>query len=146
MPVHVSAAVFIEDSEGRLLLVKQAAEQKRQKWGPPAGGMHAFENPIETAIRETGEEIGLEVELIDLIGIYTVKRGPDNSGIGFVFRGRTGPGKVNRREGEIKNIKYFFYKEIQKLIKIDSLYKPEYNLLAIADWRAGKSFPLEVVR
>lgn len=146
LPVNVSAAVFIEDNNGKLLLLQQAAEWKGQKWGPPAGGMEAFENPIETALRETQEEIGVEIELTNLIGIYTAKRGPNETGIGFVFRGRLKDNNLKLKRGEIKQARYFSPEETQQLIETDQLYKPEYNIAGIKDWLAGKNFSREIIR
>lgn len=146
LPVSVSAAVFIKDEEGKLLLVQQEAGWKKQKWGPPAGGMHAFETPIETALREAQEEIGVEVELVDLIGVYTAKRGEKRTGIGFNFRGRIKKGEMKLKDGEIKNAQFFSPREIRKLISEGQLYKPEYNLQGIEDWLAGKSFSLEIIK
>ncbi|MBI2008446.1 NUDIX hydrolase, partial [Candidatus Amesbacteria bacterium] len=112
LPVSVSAAVFIENHEGRLLLLQQAAERKGYKWGPPAGGMEAHEDPIETAHRETREEIGVEVEILNLLGIYTVDRGETATGIAFVFRGRIVSGEIRLRPGEIDTYRYFTKDEV----------------------------------
>ena len=146
LPVSVSSAVFIEDEQGRLLLLQQASERKGFRWGPPAGGLEAHEDPIIGALRETREEIGVEVELSNLIGIYSVDRGDTSTGIGFVFRGNIVQGEIVLREGEISNARFFNPEEIKQLISEDMLYKPEYNLSGIEDWLNGQSFPLEVVR
>lgn len=146
LPVSVSAAVFVEDDQGRLLLLRQAAEWKGKRWGPPAGGMHAHEDPMMNALREAKEEIGVEVELVDLIGIYTADRGNDATGIGFVFRGRITNGDIKIRQGEIIDHRFFSPAEIQDLIERDLIYKPEYNLPAIRDWVEGCYYPIEVVR
>lgn len=146
LPVSVSAAIFIEDEHGRLLLLQQEAKWKDQKWGPPAGGMEAFESPAETAFREAKEEIGVEVKLVDLVGIYTAKRGSNKTGLAFVFRGKLKSNELNLREGEIKNARFFSPEEIEDLIKNGQLYKPEYNIDCIKDWLEGVRFPLEVIR
>jgi 8-oxo-dGTP pyrophosphatase MutT (NUDIX family) len=146
LPVSISSAVFIEDDQGRLLLLQQAAERKGHRWGPPAGGMEAHEDPIKTAQRETEEEIGVGVELKDIVGIYTVDRGDKAAGIGFVFRGQIVSGKIAPKEDEIMDFRFFSPEEIKELIKLDMLYKPEYNLAGIQDWIEGKSFALEVIR
>jgi len=146
LPVSVSAAVFIEDSQGRLLLLQQAAEYKGKKWGPPAGGMHAHENPIDTVLRETKEEIGVEVELINLIGIYTADRGDNATGIAFCFRAKIVGGEIAPKEGEIMNFSFFTPAEVQEIIKKDQLYKPEYNLPTLKDWLDGHSHPLGIVK
>jgi len=145
-PISVSSAVLIEDEKGRILLVQQEAEWKGEKWGPPAGGIHAFESPIEAALRETKEETGLEVELIDLMGVYTVPRGPSTTSIGFVFRGKIVGGEMALRNGEIKNYKYFTKEELEELIRNNQLYKPEFNIPLIEDRQAGKSYPLEIIK
>jgi len=146
LPVSVSSAVFIEDEQGRLLLLQQASERKGFRWGPPAGGLEAHEDPIMGALRETREEIGVEAELIDLIGIYSVDRGDKATGIGFVFRGKIKEGEIALREGEIKDARFFAPDEIKQLISGDMLYKPEYNLSGVEDWLNGQSFPVEAVR
>lgn len=145
LPVSVSAAVLIEDEEHKLLLLQQASESKGFKWGPPAGGMHPFEDPMMTAIRETREEIGVQVQLVNLVGIYTVGRGLDKSGVAFVFRAKIDKGKIKPAGEEIKSYDFFSYQQIRGLIEKDLLYKPEYNIASFRDWARGKSYSLEVV-
>jgi len=146
LPISVSAAVFIEDEQGRLLLVQRAKERKGFKWGPPAGGLEPHEDPLAAALREVQEELNVDIELKDMLGIYTVDRGDNNSGIGFVFRGKIISGTPSPKEGEIKDFRYFTSQEIETLILNDLLYKPEYNLDGIKDWLKGRSFPLDVVK
>jgi len=146
LPVSVSSAVFIEDGQGRLLLLQQAAERKGHRWGPPAGGMEPHEDPMMTARRETREEVDIEVKLTDLVGIYSVDRDNNATGIGFVFRGKVVSGQITPRQDEIMNFRFFSPTEIEDLITSDMLYTPEYNLDGIRDWIEGKSYPLEVIK
>jgi len=146
LPVSISAAVFIQDNQGRLLLLQQAAESKGYRWGPPAGGMEGHEDPITAALREVKEEIGIEAELIDLIGIYTIDRGDNATGIGFVFRGKIVSGQITPKQNEIKSFRFFTLEGIEDLIKENMLYKPEYNLSSIKDWLEGKSYFLEMIK
>lgn len=146
LAVRVSAAVFIEDGQGRLLLLQQAGEEKGHKWGPPAGGMEANEDPVGNALREAKEEIGAAVLLTDLIGIYTVRRESGGTKLAFVFRGKLAPGQeIKIRAGEIENYRYFSLAELDSLILEGMLYKPEFNVQNIRDWKAGRSFPLQVL-
>ena len=146
LSVSVSSAVFIEDEQGRLLLVQQAAERKRHKWGPPAGGLEPHENPISAALREVKEELNVDIELIDLLGIYSVDRGEKASGLGFVFRGKIICGTIIPREGEINSFRFCSIQEIEDLILNDQIYKPEYNLDGIRDWIENVSYPLDVLK
>lgn len=146
LPVSVSCAVFIEDDKGRLLLLQQASEIKGNKWGPPAGGLEAHEDPTEGAIRECLEETGLLINIVDMIGIYTIDRGNSNTGIGFVYRAKVKSGTIKTREGEIMDFGYFTWNEIQAMVNENKIYKPEYNAPCFRDWLAGKSFPADVVK
>lgn len=146
LPVSVSAAVFIEDEKGRLLLLQQDSEEKEYKWGPPAGGMKAHEGPETTAKREAEEELGVKVTLLNLIGIYTVDRGFQASGMTFVFRGKIESGEIAPKRGEIRNYRFFTQEQIDELISKGELYKPEYNKFNIEDWKKGKSYSLNTIR
>lgn len=58
------AAIF--DDDGRILLVQRADDQC---WGLPAGWVEPNEHPRATAARETREEIGLDVEPVQLVDV-----------------------------------------------------------------------------
>lgn len=146
LPVSVSAAVYIEDKEGRLLLLRQASETKGRKWGPPAGGALAHEDPFMTAVRETKEEIDVDIELVDVLGIYPIDRGDTASGISFVFRAKISKGEIKPNPGEIMEWGYFSREELKKMIGNEQIYNPEYNIRAIEDWIAGNSYPLGVIK
>lgn len=146
LPASVSAAVFIEDDKGRLLLLQQAAKRKGHRWGPPAGGIHSHESPIDTALRETKEEIDVDVELLDVLGIYPTDKGDSSSGIAFVFRARIIAGEIRPNPDEISDYRFFSASEIESLITENMLYKPEYNLQCIEDWLEKRSYPLEIIR
>ena len=60
------AAIF--DNDGRVLLMRRADSGS---WCLPAGYTDPNETPAETAIRETREETGLEIETVGLVDLYT---------------------------------------------------------------------------
>jgi len=64
------AALF--DDEERVLLQLRADDGT---WGLPGGYVGPNESPAETAVRETGEETGLSVDVRQLVGVYTRKPG-----------------------------------------------------------------------
>jgi len=57
--IKVAAAIIIKDK--KLLLVKQ---KNRDYWTPPGGLVDEGEIPEEACIRETREEVGIEVEIV----------------------------------------------------------------------------------
>ncbi|MEV0585953.1 NUDIX domain-containing protein [Nonomuraea sp. NPDC050310] len=61
----VTGMVF--DSYGRLLV---ARHEDLGFWAPPGGGVDPDEVPEEAIVRELAEEVGLEVEVRGLIGVF----------------------------------------------------------------------------
>jgi len=70
----VAAGALIEH-EGCVVLVRRGIEPHVGSWTLPAGFTEYGETIEETAIRECREETGLEIELDDLLGVYSVKSG-----------------------------------------------------------------------
>ncbi|MCD0446274.1 NUDIX domain-containing protein [Glycomyces sp. A-F 0318] len=66
-----SAVAFILDDQERVLLIQRS---DNGDWALPGGGHDLGEHIAETAVRETKEETGLDVEVTGLIGIYTDPR------------------------------------------------------------------------
>jgi ADP-ribose pyrophosphatase YjhB (NUDIX family) len=64
---RVGTAAIILDGEGRVLLCERA---DGRGWCLPGGYSDPHESPMETAVRETREETGLEVEIDRLFGLY----------------------------------------------------------------------------
>ena len=62
-----SATVLPLDDEGRVLLVRQT---DFGTWGTIGGAIDEDESPDDAALREAREEIGVDVELIALLGTF----------------------------------------------------------------------------
>ncbi len=67
-PVPAVAAVIIED--GKLLLVRRAAEPSKDKWSIPGGSVEWGEPLVEALKREVREETGLEIEVGQVAGVF----------------------------------------------------------------------------
>jgi 8-oxo-dGTP pyrophosphatase MutT (NUDIX family) len=63
-----AASAVVADTDGRLLMAKRT---DNELWSIPGGGLKPGETIAETAIRETKEETGIDIEVVSLIGIYT---------------------------------------------------------------------------
>jgi 8-oxo-dGTP pyrophosphatase MutT (NUDIX family) len=66
--ILVSAAVLILDARECLLLVRRS---DNGSWGPPGGMMEPGETLEETARRETHEETGLVVGVMQMLGVFS---------------------------------------------------------------------------
>lgn len=143
IPTSVSVAVFLERS-GKLLFLRQT-EAKGGGWGPPAGHVELGESIVQAAKRETREETGLEIEPIDLVGVYTIQE-PELLKAAFVFRGMVVGGELKPVTEEAVELRWLTREELQAIVKNNLLYKPEYNRRVIADYFAGESHPLALLK
>ncbi len=66
--ITMGAGALIFDDQRRVLL---GLRGDNRLWGIPAGQMELGETPAGTAIRETCEELGLQIQVTKLMGVYT---------------------------------------------------------------------------
>jgi ADP-ribose pyrophosphatase YjhB (NUDIX family) len=57
-PSHTVGAIAVVEHDGSVLLVRLSY---RKRWGMPGGLLQRGEDPVEAVVRETGEEVGVEV-------------------------------------------------------------------------------------
>ena len=66
----VVACAIVED-HGKIVLVKRGINPQRGKWVLPGGYVDRGEEVDKAAIRETFEECGIKVEIVNLVGVYS---------------------------------------------------------------------------
>ena len=66
-----SANVVVVNDVGEILLIRRS---DNGNWALPGGAMDLGESLPDTAVRETAEETGIDVEITGLVGIYTDPR------------------------------------------------------------------------
>lgn len=66
--IVVAVTVFLLDEQRRVLLIRRT---DNDLWALPGGAQDFGEYVAETAVRETKEETGIDVEVTGLVGIYT---------------------------------------------------------------------------
>ena len=78
-------AVLFFNSKGELLIVKP---NYRKSWLLPGGTIDEDESPLYGAVRETREEIGLDIVELKLVGVYYGhKKGVFTDSFKFIFSG-----------------------------------------------------------
>jgi len=81
----VGAGVLFFNTKGELLILKP---DYRDDWLIPGGSVEADESPLQGAIRETKEEIGIDVVSPILVGVfYKSSRGMRPESLMFMFSG-----------------------------------------------------------
>ena len=96
----VCAFALILDRRSRLLLCRR---KKDGRWNLPGGQVDAKEAPWDTVVREVREEIGLDVRVQRLRGVYSV---PSRDDLVLTFECVPSPG-VARESDEIDKIDWF---------------------------------------
>ena len=80
----VGVGALIQDEE-RYLLIKRAAEPDAGFWSIPGGLVEIGERAEDAAVREAKEETGLDVEVIELLGVVDKIVRDEDSRIKFHF-------------------------------------------------------------
>ena len=65
------ACVIATDHQGRIVLMRRATEPGKGRWTMPGGFVDLGESVEEAAKREAREEIGIDVRLEQLTGVYS---------------------------------------------------------------------------
>lgn len=85
--VVLTVDAVITDHAGRVLLMERGTDPFRGTWVFPGGLVDPGETVEHACIREVREELGLEVKLTGLIGIYSEPgRDPRGSFVSIAYR------------------------------------------------------------
>jgi len=90
----VPGAGVLVEMEGGVVLVQRGQPPFVGWWALPAGYIEADESVEQAAVRECKEETGLDVELLELFGVYSFPEGPVQSGIVIFYRARPVGGEL----------------------------------------------------
>lgn len=110
-----TAGAVIEDGKGRVLLHKRAESPRRGYWDILGGFLNNGEDPIVGLKREMKEELGVNIKVGDLVGIYTDSYMRDEAiknytlNIQYKVRLKTNSLKPNQ---EIAELKWFSENEV----------------------------------
>ncbi|WP_031095544.1 NUDIX hydrolase [Streptomyces sp. NRRL S-15] len=62
----IATAIIV--SGDRVLMIRRREREGKLLWAFPGGGIEAGESPEQAAVRETAEEVGLEVKAVRTLG------------------------------------------------------------------------------
>ncbi len=140
---HRAAHVWIINSKKELLIQKRShqMDDHPDKWDISAAGhVCAGEDDVTAALRETKEEIGLNLDKSDLLQIGEVKymslrEGYINNEINtiYIVKRELDPTKIVKQKEEVSEVKLIPNKELQKIIESEDSsfvsHPKEYKLL-----------------
>jgi mutator protein MutT len=113
-PVPCVDAAVIDEAD-RILLIQRADDGL---WAMPGGGIEMGETAAQAVVRETREEAGLEVDVIDLVGVYDSRFCETKSALQlyqFVFLCERGDAVVATTPHEVLDMGWFDRKELPPL-------------------------------
>ncbi len=122
--IRVGCSALIFDESGTKILLTRRADNGQ--WCLPGGALDAGESATETCIREVFEEIGLQVEIVRLIGIYTTPHqiivyqdGNRYQVISFSFAAKLIGGELGLSD-EVTEVGYFTSAEIEQIALMEN--------------------------
>ena len=102
-----TASVLIENDKGEILLTRRAIEPLKGYWDTAGGFCEEDEHPVDAARREIKEELGIDIELTGLVGIFMDRYGDDGDWtINLHFSGRIKGGEIKPAD-DIDDYKWF---------------------------------------
>lgn len=116
--IVVAVTVFVRDEQGRVLLIQRT---DNGLWALPGGAQEFGEYIAETAVRETREEAGVEIEVASVVGIYTnpnhvveYSDGEVRQQFSICFRGRYVSGQPTTSD-ESSEVRWVTHGELDEL-------------------------------
>ena len=112
VPALAVDAVVVQ--KNKILLIKRAQDPFRGFWALVGGFVECGETTEEAIVREVKEEVGLDIEILELLGVYSSpERDPRGHVVSICYIAR-GVGDIVVGE-EIEKAKFFYLNEIKEL-------------------------------
>ncbi len=94
------AAAIPRDDQGRIWLLRRTLHEGAGRWTFPGGYVELGESVEDAAVRETREELEMEIELGSLVGVYSRA---DTRAVLVVFNARAlGVGRATAEASEVR--------------------------------------------
>lgn len=128
----VGAGALVE-TDGRVVLVRRGVEPHTGYWSLPSGYVEADELAEAAAVRETREETGLEIEIENLLGVYSFGREPQ-TGVLILYSGHPVGGELCAGD-DAQEVRTFAPEELPP----DEQIAFRTHRQALHDWRRARA-------
>lgn len=111
----LTADIFIFDDDLNFILIKRKNDPYKDCWALPGGFVEYGESVETAAIREAKEETSIDVELVDLVNVYSEPdRDPRGHTVTVAF---TAKGDIESRkaDSDAKEIGVFSYEKLNEI-------------------------------
>jgi 8-oxo-dGTP diphosphatase len=124
----------VAERDGKILLVLRGENPGKGLWGLPAGFMEIDETVEQAARRECLEETGLEVDLGDLLGVWSYYHDVKKSaGVVVLYAARVAEGGKLQAGSDSVDVDFFAPAEISRVKLAFHTHRE-----AIARWQEQK--------
>lgn len=113
LKVEVVSGAVIEKGN-KFLLVQEKQPHCYGEWNLPAGRVEKGKSIKETAIKETKEETGLDVGLVEKIGIFQEEE-IEEKAVKHSFLAKIVGGELKFPKNELLNARWFSFSEIEAM-------------------------------
>ena len=111
----LTADIFIFEEDFNFILIKRLNDPYKDCWALPGGFVEYGESVEDAAIREAKEETSIDVELLDLVNVYSKPgRAPRRHTVTVAY---TAKGDFSQRmaESDAKDIDVFSHEDIDNI-------------------------------
>lgn len=122
--------LFVRNNKGDMLLQKRS-KQKGGKYGFISGHVQEGETNSQGMIRETKEEMGINIDEKDLNLFYRVQEGENNFNLYYMNKNIDTENLIIQKE-EVEAVKWCSEEEIKSMIDEDKLYKNHIDAFEVA--------------
>jgi len=111
----LTADIFIFDDDYNFILIKRQNDPYKDCWALPGGFVEYGESVETAAIREAKEETSIDVELIDLVNVYSKPdRDPRGHTVTVAYTAK-GDLSTKKADSDAKDINIFSQNDLEEL-------------------------------
>lgn len=115
----IVVSAIIENEEGEVLAVRLDKEKKDGVWVPPGGKLEKGETLRQGVEREVEEELGVDIEVGEIVGISEVNYGGDENWVFVLYSAEIVSGEPKpMEEGKTLETKYIEKEKLEHYSKI----------------------------